>query len=92
MLFRWLVYPHFCRLNPVAGSKAPARCIGPAGSLVDLSSLLANGLGGSALPPVGRHKFDTAVAMSVIVPVHKLCNPQAALLDTPRVAARIALR
>jgi hypothetical protein len=29
---------------------------------------------------MGCHTSDTAVAMPVAVPVHKFCNPQAALL------------
>ena len=47
MLFRWLVYPHFCWLTPAADGTAPARWIGLAGGLVDLGSLLANCRGGS---------------------------------------------
>jgi len=29
---------------------------------------------------IGRHKFDAAVAMPVVVPLHKIYNPQAGLL------------
>ena len=63
MLFRWLVYPHFCRLTPATGGTAPARWIGQAGFLVDLSALLADGLGGSVVALVGRHEFDAAVVV-----------------------------
>jgi hypothetical protein len=42
----------------------------PAGFLVDLDSL-ANGLGGSTVALVGRHEFDAAMAVAVVVPVDK---------------------
>ena len=71
MLFQWLVYPHFCRLTPAAGSTAPARWIGTAGGLLDLGSLLANCLCGSALALVGRQEFDAAVAVLVVIPINE---------------------
>ena len=71
MLFRWLVYPHFCWLTPAADGTAPARWIGTAGGLVDHRSLLANGRGGSAVALMWRHEFDRAVVVPVVVPIHK---------------------
>ena len=29
----------------------------------------------AVVPPIGPHKFDTALAMSVVVPVQKIYNP-----------------
>ena len=80
MLFCWLVYPHFCRLTPAAGGTAPARWIGLTGGLVDLGSLLANCRGGSTVALVGRHEFDRAVVVPVVVPIHKCRHPLAGLL------------
>jgi hypothetical protein len=37
----------------------------------------------------GRHKFDAAVAMPVVVPIHKIYNPQAGLLLAGEWHARI---
>ena len=54
---------------------APVRWIGTAGCLVDISSLLANCCGGSAVTLMGRHEFDGAVPVSVVVPVHKHRQP-----------------
>ena len=80
MLFQWLVYPHFCRLTPAAGSTAPASWIGTAGGLVDLGSLLANGLCGSAVALMGRHEFDAALAVLVVVPINERHHPFAGLV------------
>ena len=51
----------------------------PTGLLVDISSLLADCRGGSAVTLMGRDEFDTAVPVSVVVPVHKLSYPLARL-------------
>jgi len=75
VLFCWLVYPHFCRLTPAADGTSPARWIGTAGSLVDHRSLLANSRGGSTLAMVGRHEFDRAVPVPVVVPILKCTRP-----------------
>ena len=80
MLFRWLVDPHVFGLEPAAGVSAPARWIGLAGGLVDLGSLLANGLGGSTVALVWCHEFDAAVVVPVIVPIHKCTHPFAGLV------------
>jgi hypothetical protein len=80
VLFRWLVYPHFCRLTPAADGTAPARWIGTAGGLVDHRSLLANGRGGSAVALMWRHELDAAVAVPVVVPIHKCSYPFAGLV------------
>ena len=62
-------------MAPAAGAPAPARWIGLAGGLVDLGSLLANGLGGSTVALVGRHEFDRAVVVPVVLPIHKCARP-----------------
>ena len=67
-------------MAPAAGAPAPARWIGLAGGLVDIGSLLANGLGGSTVALVGRHEFDAAVVVPVVVPIHKCTRPFAGLL------------
>ena len=59
---------------------APARWIGTAGFLVDISSLLADCIGGTAMTLMGRHEFDGAVPVSVVVPVHKCSYPFASLV------------
>ena len=38
---------------------------------------------------IGSHKLDTAVAMLVVIPVHKIFNPRAALLFAGEWLARI---
>jgi len=43
-------------------------------------SLLANGLGGSAVALVGRHKFDRAVVVPVVVPINERQHPFAGLV------------
>jgi len=80
MLLQWLVYPHFRRLAPAADGTSSARWIGLASSLNDHCSLLANGLGGSAVALVERHKFDAAVAVLVVVPINERHHPFAGLL------------
>jgi hypothetical protein len=52
----------------------------PAGFLVDLDSLLANCLGGSTVALLGRHEFDAAMAVPVVVPVDKRRYPLACLV------------
>ena len=80
MLLRWLVYPHFFGLAPAAGASAPARWIDTACGFVDLGSLLANCLCGSAVALVGRHEFDAAVTVLVVVPINERHHPFAGLL------------
>jgi len=59
---------------------APARWIGTAGLLVDIGSLLADCVGGTAMTLMGRHEFDGAVPVSVVVPVHKGRQPLTGLV------------
>ena len=54
---------------------APARWIGTAGLLLDIGSLLAECVDGTAMTLMGRHEFDGAVPVSVVVPVHKRRHP-----------------
>ncbi len=89
MLFRWLVDPHIYGLIPAACGATPARWIGQAGFLVDLRSLLANGLGGSTVSLMGRHEFDAAVVVPVVVPIHKWCRPFAGLFLAGKGAAGV---
>ena len=56
-----------------AGAPATASWIDLAGGLVDLGSLLTNGLGGSTLALVGRHEFDAAVVVTVVVTFKECC-------------------
>ena len=67
-------------MDPAAGAPAPARWIGLAGGLVDLGSLLANGLGRSTVALVGRHEFDATVVVPVVVPIDKRSHPFAGLV------------
>ena len=59
---------------------APALWIRPAGDLIDLGTLLANGDGRSAVPLNGCHEFDPAVAVPVVVPVDERSDPLTGLL------------
>ncbi len=88
----WRVDTNNLRLRPAARRSCPSPWIKFQGLLINPPAVFADFHSHAVVPQIGRHKFDTAVAMSVVVPVHKFCNPQAALLDTPRVAARIALQ
>ena len=54
--------------------------MGLAGLLVDIGSLLANCRGGTAMTLVRRDEFDAAVAVLVVVPIHKRRHPLARLL------------
>ena len=63
-----------------ADASTPACWIGPAGCLVDISSLLADSRGGSDVTLMGGDEFDAAVPVSVVVPVHKRCHPHAGLV------------
>ena len=67
-------------MEPAAGAPAPASWIGLASGLVDLFSLLANSLGGSTVALAGRHEFDLAVVVPVVVPVHKQRHPLTGLV------------
>lgn len=60
---------------------APARWISTAGLLVDIGSLLANDRGGATMALMGRHEFDTAVAVPVVVPIHKGHDPLAGIIS-----------
>jgi hypothetical protein len=46
----------------------PGLPINPAEVLAGVQSL-------AVLTLMGCHKFDVAVAMPVVIPVHKICNP-----------------
>jgi hypothetical protein len=37
----------------------------------------------AVVPLIARHKFDATVARPVVVPIHKIYNPQAGLLLAP---------
>ena len=41
-----------------------------AGGLVDIGSLMANGLSGSTVSLVGLYEFNRAVMVPVVVPIH----------------------
>ena len=50
------------------------------GLLVDIGSLLTDCGGGSAVALMGRDEFDAAVAVPVVVPIHKSRHPLAYLV------------
>ena len=79
-LLCWLVDPHFFGLAPAASGSAPASWMGLAGLLVDICSLLANCRSGTAVTLVRRDEFDAAVAVLVVVPIHKRPHPLARLI------------
>lgn len=65
---------------PAAGLSAPSRWIRPAGILIDLSTLLANGDCRSAVSLIGCYEFDAAVSVPVVVAAHELSDPLTVLL------------
>ena len=54
--------------------------MGLAGLLVDMGSLPADCCGGTAMALMGRDEFDGAVAVPVVVPIHKSRHPLAGLV------------
>ena len=50
------------------------------GLLLNLPAVLAVFHSLAIVTLIGCHKFDAAVAMPVVVPIHKIYNPQAGLL------------
>ena len=60
----------------------PGLLINPPAVFADFPSL-------AVVTLIGRHKFDAAVAMSVVVPVHKIYNPRAGLLLASEWLARV---
>ena len=60
----------------------PGLLINPPAVFADFHSL-------AVVPLNGRHKFDAAVAMPVVVPIHKIYKPQAGLLLAGEWHARI---
>jgi len=58
--------------------------MGLAVRLVDIGSLLANCLGGTAVTLVRRDEFVAALAVLVVVPIHKGPHPLARLLISGR--------
>jgi len=78
-------------LEPVAGAPAPASWIGLAGGLIDLNSLLANDLGCSTVSMMGRHEFDVAVAVPLVVPIHKCSYPFACFVLAGKVPAGVVV-
>jgi hypothetical protein len=60
----------------------PGLLINPPAVIADFHSLAVVAL-------MGCHKFDAAVAMPVVVPIHKIYNPQAGLLLAGERLARI---
>ena len=60
----------------------PGLLINPPAVFADFYSL-------AVVTLIGCHKFDAAVAMSVVVPIHKIYNPQAGLLLAGEWLARI---
>ena len=59
------------------------------GLLVDMGSLLADCRGGTAMALMGRDEFDAAVAVPVVVPIHKCCHPLAGLVFAGERPARV---
>jgi len=60
---------------PTPGVSAPACWIRSAGVLIDLSTLLANGDGRSAVSLNGCQELDAAVPVPMVVPVDECSDP-----------------
>ena len=59
------------------------------GLLVDIGSLLTDCGGGSAVALMGRDEFDAAVAVPVVVPIHKSRHPLAGFVFSGEWPARV---
>ena len=73
--FWWLVDLYHYWLAPAASGLAPAFWVGLASLFVDLGAFPADGDGGTAVALVRCDELDAAVAVSVVVPVHKSRYP-----------------
>jgi len=62
-------------LFPATNLSAPAFWICNAGYLIDAGTLAADLNSLTAMPLLRRHKFDSAVAVLVVIPIHKRRNP-----------------
>ena len=65
---------------PTAGGSTPAEWIKLTGQLIDAGAVSADLNGFSAVALRWRHEPDAAVAVLVVVPIHKRTYPQAGLL------------
>ena len=79
---RWRrIDPDSLRLTPAASAAAPAAGMPLASLLVDASTLLADGICLASMALIGCHEPDAAVAVLVVVAIHKCRHPSAGLLD-----------
>ena len=66
---------------PAAGCAGPAAGVPLAGLLIDLGTMPADRCGSSAVALIRRHEPDGAVAVPMVVPVHKCAGPTEGLLQ-----------
>ena len=85
----WRVDPDHLRPPPTASGSCPSPWMEFPGQIINPTTVLADFLSLTVVTLMGCHKFDTAVAMPVVVLVHKIYNPQAALLLAGEWLARI---
>ena len=85
----WLVDPNHLRLRPAARRSCPSPLIKFQGLLINPPAVFADFHSLAVVTLIGRHKFDAAVAMPVVVPVHKFYNPRAGLLLASEWLARV---
>ena len=81
-VFRWRrIDSDNLRLTPAASAAAPAAGMPLASLLVDAGALLADCINLASIALIGCHEPDAAVAVLVVVPIHKDRHPVAGLLD-----------
>ena len=74
-----LVYPHHFWLAPTAWGTSPPPGMALTGLFIKISTLFANCYRLAVMPLLGRHKFDAAMAVLMVVPINKGGNPFADL-------------
>ena len=86
---RWRVDLDHPRLTPAARGSFPSPWMEFPGLLINPPAMFADFHSFAVVSLIGRPKFDGAVTMSVVVPIHKIYNPQAGLLLAGEWLARI---
>ena len=76
-IISWRVDPHHFWLPPTACGCCPAPGMKLASLFIKISSLFANCYCLTAIPLLRRNEFDAAMAVLVVIPIHKRRNPLA---------------
>ena len=79
-LWRRWIDPYDLRLTPAAGASRPSTWMSLSGLRIDLVTSCADGDSLTAVALVRRHELDAAMAVFMVIPLHKGRHPQAGLL------------